>query len=92
MSTEDGKIYLVKNAKGERGYINRKGKELAFFEYAGSFIGDYAPVVKNGKAYLIDRNMKQVSEKIDADSVSTLGEGLFRVTKGDKVMLMTYKK
>lgn len=92
MSTEDGKIYLVKNDKGKWGYINKKGKVLAMFDDAGTFIGDYAPVVKNGKAYLIDRNMKQVSEKIDADIVSTLGEGLFRVTKGDKVMLMTYKK
>lgn len=92
MSTNDGKIYLVQNDKGQWGYINQKGKEIAMFDDAGGFIGDYAPVVKNGKAYLIDRNMKQVSEKIDADSVATFGEGLFRVTKGDKVMLMTYKK
>lgn len=92
MSTEDGKIYLVQNEKGQWGYINKKGKVLAMFDDAGPFIGNYAPVVKNGKAYLIDRNMKQVSEKIDADGVTTFGEGLFRVTKGDKVMLMTYKK
>lgn len=92
MSTEDGKIYLVKNDKGQWGYIDKKGKELAMFDDAGAFIGDYAPVVKNGKAYLVDRNMKRVSERIDADGVFTYGEGLFRVTKDDKVMLMTYKK
>lgn len=92
MSTEDGKIYLVQNDKGKWGYINKKGKELAWFDSAGSFIGDYAPVVKNGKAYLIDRNMKQVSEKIDADAVLTLDDGMYLVGKGDKEMLMTYKK
>lgn len=92
MTTEDGKIYLVKNQKGKWGYINQKGKELAMFDDAGGFIGDYAPVIKNGKAYLVDRDMNQVSEKIDADSVRTLGEGLFSITKGNKTMLMTYKK
>lgn len=92
ISTEDGKIYRVSTADGKVGYINKKGKELAMFDSAGMFIGDYAPVVKNGKAYLIDRNMKQVSEKIDADWTYTLDEGLYKVGKGDKVMLMTYKK
>ena len=92
MRTWDGKIYRVSTADGKVGYINKKGKVLAMFDDAGSFIGDYAPVVKNGKAYLIDRNMKQVSEKIDADGVSTEGEGLFYIIKGDKRMLMTYKK
>lgn len=92
MSTQDGKIYLVKNDKGQWGYINKKGKVLAWFDDAGPFIGDCAPVVKNGKAYLIDRNMKQVSEKIDADWVYTYGDGLYGVGKGDKEMLMTYQK
>lgn len=92
MSTLDGKIYLVQNKKGKWGYIDKKGNELAFFDDAGEFIGDYAPVVKNGKAYLIDRNMNQVSEKIDADSVRTFSEGLYKIQKGNKTMLMTYKK
>ncbi|MCM1335702.1 MAG: WG repeat-containing protein [Bacteroides sp.] len=94
MYTGDGKIYVVENEEGKWGYINRKGKELGFFDSANSFKegSDYAIVLKNGKAYLVDRNMKQVSEKIDADSINTLDDGLWQITKGDKTYLMTYKK
>lgn len=92
MSTVDGKIYLVQNEKGQWGYINQKGKELGWFDDAGAFNGDYAPVLKNGKAYLIDRSMKQVSEKIGAIAVGTYQEGLYAIDTGDDALLMTYKK
>lgn len=90
MSTEDGKMYIVQTADDKWGFMNSKGKVLRTYDDAGPFIGDYAPVVKDGKAFLIDRSMKRVSEKIDADSVSTFEENLFRIKKGDEYYFMTF--
>ena len=82
ISTKDGQIFTVRNRNSENnnyGYIDRDGKELAKFDRAGDFAGDYAPVIKDGKAFFIDRNMKKVSEEkeIDAYSVRTLADGLY---------------
>lgn len=90
MSTHDGEIYLVKNADDKWGYIDSNGNELAFFDDAGSFIDDYAPVVLNGKGYLIDRNMNKVTEDIAATGTSTFDDGLYGFNAGDNVMLVTY--
>ena len=90
MSTLDGKLYLVKTSNDKWGFINTSGKLLATFDDAGNFDGEYAPVVKNGKAYLVDKTMKCVSEKISATSVTTLGDGLYYVENGSKKYLMTY--
>lgn len=92
MSTNDGKIYLVKTLEDKWGYIDSNGKELAIFDDAGAFEGNYAPVVKNGKAYLIDRNMNKVSEEINGDSISTCEDGLYFITNGDSKVFMTYSK
>lgn len=92
MSTNDGKIYLVQTFENKWGYVDNNGKELALFDDASSFIGNYAPVVKNGKGYLIDRNMNRVSEEITADGVYTLGESLFKFYNGDDITLATYTK
>ena len=78
METYDGgNTYLVQTSDGKWGYIDSTGKELAMFDDAGSFSGEglYAPVVKDGKGWLIDRNMNRVSEKIDAVGCTTFGFG-----------------
>lgn len=90
MSTNDGEIYLVQTTDGKWGYIDSNGKELAMFDDAGAFDGDYAPVVKDGKAYLIDRNMNKVSEAIDGTSVLTLSDGLYQVFNDNESMFVTY--
>lgn len=91
MSTNDGKIYLVKTEDDKWGYIDDNGKGFAIFDDAGAFIGDYAPVVKDGKAYLIDRNMNKVSEEIAAKGVQCLDEDMFVVKTDDgQELLMTY--
>ena len=90
ISTKDGKMFLVKTYDDKWGYINAKGKFLGAFDDAAEFWGDYAPVIKNGKAYLIDKNLKCVSEKIDATSVRTLGDGLYYAENGSRKYLVTY--
>ena len=90
METLDGKIFLVKTYDDKWGFINAKGKFLGAFDGAGAFKGNYAPVIKNGKAYLVDRNLKCVSEKISATTVVTLSDGLYYVENGSKKYLMTY--
>lgn len=94
MSTEDGKIFLVQDDNDKWGYIDANGKEIAMFDDAGSFVGDYAPVIKDGKAYLIDKNMKQVSEKVDAESVRSVSDNpeLFKLTIDGKSYLATFAK
>lgn len=90
MGTENGEIYLVQNSDDKWGYIDSNGNELAFFDDAGDFIGDYAPVVSNGKGYLIDRNMNRVSEDITATGTSTYDNGLYRFTTDSGSLLVTY--
>ena len=74
MVTYDGKIFRVKNEKGQYGYIDAEGNELGWFADAAAFPADgkYAPVMKNGKTYLIDRNMKKVSKNADLGSLPLL--------------------
>lgn len=92
MSTTDGKIYLVQTEDDKWGFIDADGKELGIFDEAGAFTGKYAPVVKNGKAYLVDRNMNRVSDKIDADSVRSLpySSDMFVLTKDGEDYLATF--
>lgn len=82
---DNGKTYLVQSEDGKWGYLDSKGKEIAIFDDAGSFTGNglYAPVVKDGKGWLVDKNMNQVSEKIDATGCITYGEELFSFTTAD---------
>lgn len=89
--TNDGKIYPASKADGTWGYLDSNGNEIQFFEDAGDFIGDYAPIVKDGKAYLIDRNMNIVSNGTEADGVQTINENLYAVYNGDESYLMTFK-
>lgn len=88
----DDKLFLVITNEGKCAYINGSGKLLDTFDDADVFRGDYAPVVKNGKAYLIDRNMNRVSEMIDGSSVYSFMGGLYRVDNGENAMLMAYAK
>lgn len=91
-----GKMFSVMSSKGKCGFMNIKGKVLASFDDAGSFFGSgkYAPVIKSGKIYLVDSNMKQVSKTIKADDKSivyTLGDEIFMYTYNDKLYFMTNK-
>ncbi len=86
----DFEIFLAHSADDKWGYIDKTGKPLAFFDDAGEFAGEYAPVVQNGKAFLINRQMEQVSEIIDADGISSLGDRLYKVKKDGKQFFMTY--
>ncbi len=92
MSSSDGKIFLVQTVDDKWGYIDANGKELGVFDDAGTFEGEYAPVVKDGKAYLIDRSMNRVSEMIDADGVRSIegNDQMFMIKKGDKRYLATF--
>lgn len=90
IGTTDGKIYLVQTEDDKWGYIDANGKELSTFDSAGFFYGDYAPVVKNGKGYLIDRSMNRVSGEIAAKSASSQSEVLFTFNNGDERYLVTF--
>lgn len=91
-SCEDD-MFFVGTKDGKWGYIDKSGKELAaVFDDAASFTGGYAPVLSNGKAYLIDKNMKRVSNKINATGVgATADSDLYLVfTDDDQILLGTY--
>lgn len=86
METVDyGNTYLVQSEDGKWGYIDGTGKELAMFDGASHFAysGKYAPVVQDGKGWLVDKNMNQVTEKIDATGCTTYGEELFLFKTAD---------
>lgn len=90
MSTEDGELYLVQTLDDKWGFMNANGELLATYDDAGAFIGKYAPVIKDGKAFLINRDFKRVSEKIDAEGVGTIDKGLYLVTINGEKYFMTY--
>lgn len=88
MSSHDrGKTFLVQTMDDKWGFIDANGKELAVFDDAGNFYGNYAPVVKDGKGYLIDKNMNKVTGEIDATGCQTMSDEVFRFTNGDDVYL-----
>ena len=97
MYTEDnGNTYLMQASNGKWGYLNSKGKKLGSFDFASVFSGNgkYAPVINNGKMYLIDKKMKRASTTVAVDNntvVYTYGEELFLYIEGDTQYLMTYK-
>lgn len=90
IQTNDGKMFLVWTSDDRYGYLDKDGKLLKCFDSAGVFIGSYAPVVENGKAYLVDRKMNAVTEAISADRVETLDSELFIITAGKKTYIATY--
>ncbi len=88
MSSHDGgKTFLVQTMDDKWGFIDANGKELAVFDDAGNFYGKYAPVVKDGKGYLVDKNMNKVTDEIDATGCQTMSDEVFRFTNGDDVYL-----
>lgn len=86
-------IFQAKNDNGEWLYIDRSGSVLGTFDSASAFSGDYAIVVKDGKAYLIDKDMNCVSEKIDGAMVGAFRDGFFVVQKEDGTqVIVTYAR
>lgn len=92
VSTQDnGKTFLVKNNDGKWGYIDANGnRQGEMFDDASSFIGDYAAIVKDGKAYWIDRDMNVISDGIPAVGGYTLGKKLAQMNTEDGAVLMTF--
>ncbi len=99
MTTSDnGTTFTVYNKSGKKdrkyGYIDINGKELGWFDKAGDFYagGKYAPVVKSGKLYLINKKMKRQSKTLKASGITTvvtLGPQLYGYVKDGKVYLFT---
>lgn len=87
---DDSGINLAGTLDGKWGYINNDGELLKTFDDAGDFGGDYAPAVKDGKAFLIDRNLNRVSEKIKADGVSTIGTDLYLIKLNGEKYIATF--
>ncbi len=92
--TEDnGETYLVKNMDEKWGFLDADGKEIGeWYDDAGEFIGDYAPVIKDGKGYLVDRNFNRVSEMVNANEVETFSDDMFLFANGDDVKFVTYNE
>lgn len=87
-SYDDGKTYLVQQDDGKWGYISSDGKELAFFDDAGIFYEDYAPVISEGKAYIINRDMEIVSDGIEAEEVWFLNKNVECIKQSEKYLLI----
>lgn len=86
----DTYIYMFEDLDGKKGYMYGDEKVLAYFDDTNGFAGSYAPVVKDGKAFLIDEDMNAVSEEIEADGVTSVSDEMFIISKGDKYYFVTY--
>lgn len=83
-------IFLVITLDGKCGYINNDGELLKTFDDASVFDGDYAPVVKDGKAFLVNKSFNRVSEKIKADGVVTFGNELYLIKLNGENYIATF--
>lgn len=91
MTTFDGDIFTVYSSDGTAGFIDIDGNVLATFEDAVPFVGEYSMAVNNGKAFLIDRSMKSVSDEINIDDyVYTAGKELFMCEIDGEKHFITY--
>lgn len=98
ITSKDGKIFRVKGFSGSYAYFNPKGEKLSGgYSGLGDFAKDspVAPVMKDGRIYLVDRNMKTVSGSIAAGdegtTVRTLADGLYAYTSGGIDRFITYR-
>ncbi len=91
-SEDGGKTYYVGTFDGKRGFLNSKGKVLKIFDAAGTFIGDYAPVLEGGEGYLVDRSMNKVSDTISGViGMFTTADNLFIFNTENGPYLVSYK-
>ncbi len=91
IAVEEDNLYLFETYSGKIGYMDENEKVLGEFDATDGFVGKYAPVVKDGKAYLVDKDMKAVSTEIEADDVIAIDEDLFLAKKGDTTYFVTYQ-
>lgn len=56
----------------------------------GYYNGDYSLVLKGGKAWFVDENLKQVSAAFKADDIREIGYGLYAYSSGGKNYFVTY--
>lgn len=99
ITTDDGKIFTGRTMSGKYFYYDSNGKKLTdvYYDAAGNFAkgSDYAPVIKDGKLVLVDRNIKTASDAISVsgDNVraATLASGLYSYVSEGRSYLLTYK-
>lgn len=64
-------------------------EELAEYDYATNFSGDYAVIKQDDNLYIINQSFEIVSDIIDADNCKALVNGYFVAEKDDKSYIMT---
>lgn len=93
LTRDGGKTYLAQNESGKWVFLDENGNESdERYDSAGAFVGDYAPVVKGGEGYLIDRSFNRVSETISATSADAASAELFCFTDGYQTRFVTFSK
>ena len=81
----EGDLWLA--GKGDQwGYIDPDGNEIAMYDDASAFIGDYALIIEDGHAYLIGKDLEKIEDLGEADRISAAGE-LFAVEKDESLTL-----
>lgn len=83
ISMSDADYWLV--GSGEQwGYIDHDGNEIAMFDDATDFYGNYAMVVENGTAYVVNEELEKIQELGEAEAVVRMGD-VFRVYNADTI-------
>ena len=82
--------YWLYSDEGKWGYIDHDGNIQATYEDATKFPNGLAMVIKDGKAFLIDEELRQYETGIDATSVISAGE-LFEIHNGDEISIFSIK-
>lgn len=87
---ENSQYVLAETHGGKKGYLDKTGKELKFYEDATGFENGIAMIKENGSLYFINEKFEKISEAISGDGVSIMGEGNFAIEKNGLYYICKY--
>lgn len=93
LSTRDGEHFLANDETGGWTLIDRDGNRLCDFEDVTEFYGGIAMACDKGEGFLIDGNMKKISDTVPAES-AFMGndENIFISSRDGEYYFVTYVK
>lgn len=81
MSIEDKVLY---SKDGQWGFIDFDGNVIKMYDDASNMYNGHAPVVHDGKAYIVNQNLEEIYEIGEATGVTDIGKDMVRVKNGDE--------
>ena len=87
---------LAEGLSGERDYIDENGNVLMSYDNCSQFLGEYALAAEDSEIFLIDKEFRQVSDRVAMDykpeAFMAFKDGLFGTEGENCLYLVTYSE